>query len=118
MKILYLIIGFVSLSLGVLFIPLPLFPTTPFLLIASICFAKGSEKFNNWFINSNIYKNNLKSFVDKREMKLKTKVFLMLFSSSMICISIFMVDIIYLKIFLILLDIIKYYYFIFKIKTI
>lgn len=106
------------LAIGTIGIVLPILPTTPFLLVSSVCFAKGSNKFHNWFVNTKIYKNNLEDFVRNREMKLKTKVYLMALSSTMIIISIFMVDIIYLKLMLFCIDLFKYYYFIFKIKTI
>lgn len=118
MKYIYLFIAFTMLCIGIVGIVLPILPTTPFLLVASVCFAKDSDKFHKWFINSNIYKNNLENFVKNREMSLKTKIFLMLLSSTMIIISIFIVDIVYLKMMLICIDIFKYYYFIFKIKTI
>ena len=118
MKYIYLFIALTMLCIGIVGIVLPILPTTPFLLVASVCFAKGSDKFHKWFINSNIYKNNLENFIKNREMPLKTKIFLMLLSSTMIIISIFIVDIVYLKIMLICIDIFKYYYFIFKIKTI
>lgn len=118
MKYIYLFIALTMLCIGIVGIVLPILPTTPFLLVASVCFAKSSDKFHKWFINSNIYKNNLENFVKNREIPLKTKIFLMLLSSTMIIISIFIVDIVYLKIMLICIDIFKYYYFIFKIKTI
>ena len=118
MKYIYLIIAFIMLSIGTVGIVVPILPTTPFLLLASFCFAKGSDKFHNWFINTKIYKDNLEDFVKNRKMKLKTKIFLMCLSSLMIIISIFMVDIIYLKIMLVCIDLFKYYYFIYKIKTI
>lgn len=106
------------LIVGIIGIIFPILPTTPFLLVSSICFAKGSDKFYNWFISTKIYKNNLEDFVKNREMKIKTKIYLMILSSSMIIISIFMVDFIYLKLLLFCIDLFKYYYFIFKIKTI
>lgn len=106
------------LIVGIIGIIFPILPTTPFLLVSSICFAKGSDKFYNWFINTKIYKKNLEDFVKNREMKIRTKIYLMILSSSMIIISIFMVDFIYLKLLLFCIDLFKYYYFIFKIKTI
>lgn len=118
LKYIYLFIAFIMLCIGMIGIALPILPTTPFLLVASVCFAKGSNKFHRWFINSNLYKNNLENFIKNREMTLKTKIFLMIFSSTMIIISIFIVDILYLRIMLVCIDIFKYYYFIFKIKTI
>lgn len=47
-KILLLIIGFVFLGLGFIGVVLPVLPTTPFVIVASICFASSSEKMLKW----------------------------------------------------------------------
>lgn len=117
-KSLYVGIGILSLILGVIGIILPILPTTPFLLLTSFCFARGSERFHNWFINTNIYKKHLDSFVQSRSMTLKTKSFILILASIMLAFPLFILKPLPLKLFIVFLYFYKYYYFIFKIRTI
>ena len=43
--------GFIALGLGILGIPLPLLPTTPFLLLAAFCFSRSSRKLHDWLMH-------------------------------------------------------------------
>ena len=56
---------------------LPLLPAFPFLLLATVCFAKSSEKLHNWFIHTKLYKNNLESYVKGKGMTRSTKIRIM-----------------------------------------
>ena len=117
-KYFYITLGFIALGLGLVGVILPILPTTPFLLLTSFCFAKGSERFHVWFTNTNIYKKHLESFVKERAMTLKQKVLLLSFVNFMLAFPLILVDVLPMRITIIVLIIIKLYYFIFRVKTI
>ncbi len=73
-KILFIILGCIGLGLGAVGAVLPLLPAFPFLLLATFCFAKSSEKLHSWFIGTKLYKNNLESYVKGKGMTWKTKI--------------------------------------------
>lgn len=54
-RILFLSCGFVALTLGLIGIPLPLLPTTPFLLLAAWFFAMSSKRFYIWLTTHRIF---------------------------------------------------------------
>lgn len=82
MKIVYIVLGFIAMIIGSIGIVLPVLPTTPFLLVAAVCFAKGSKKLDAWFKKTKLYKNHLEDFVNNREMKMNTKVYILAFAIS------------------------------------
>ena len=66
-KILYIIIGCISLGLGIIGVIVPILPTVPFVLLAAFCFARSSERLDGWFKNTKLYEeNNIKSGMTKR----------------------------------------------------
>lgn len=117
-KYIYVTVGLISFAIGAIGVILPILPTTPFLLLASFCFVRGSERFNNWFISTKVYKKHLESFVKERSMTLKQKVMILAFADTMIAIPFIMVDNLAMRICLIIVVSFKLYYFIFRIKTI
>jgi len=117
-KVLFVIVGFISLFLGIIGIILPILPTVPFLLLTSYCFVKGSNRFNNWFMGTKIYKKYLEEYVQSRCMTKKQKFSILFMATTMLTFPFLMVDVLPMRIFIIVLIICKYYYFIFKVKTI
>ena len=77
MKIVYIIVGLIALGLGCVGMALPILPTTPFFLVAAFCFARSSEKLNNWFRGTKMYKDNLETFVKGQGMTKKAKMRIM-----------------------------------------
>lgn len=118
MKIIYFIIACLATALGAIGVILPVLPTTPFLLLAAFCFAKSSKRFHQWFTHTKLYENHLESFVEQRSMTLRTKIMLLSFASTMLLLAMYFMNNIWLRLFLACLIIFKYYYFIFRIKTI
>lgn len=118
MKLIYIILGFLFFALGAIGVVLPVLPTSPFLLVAGFFFAKGSKRFNDWFLNTGLYKKHLDSFVKERAMTLRTKITILSFASAMLILAFCLVDVIYARVTIIAVMIFKYYYFTFRIKTI
>lgn len=105
------------MGLGIIGIILPVLPTTPFLLLASVCFIRGSQKLDLWFKNTKIYNKHLKNFIKDRILTFKKKVVILLFADCMIAFPFIITNNIFIKLLLILIILCKYYYFMFKIKT-
>ncbi|PNY22186.1 Inner membrane protein YbaN [Streptococcus parauberis] len=65
-KISYITIGCISFILGIIGIPLPILPTTPLLLLAGFCFSRSSDRFNNWLVETKIYKFYVGDYLETR----------------------------------------------------
>ena len=77
-KAVLIIVGCIGVGLGAAGAVVPLLPAFPFLMLAAFCFAKSSERLNNWFINTKLYKDNLETYVKGQGMTRKTKIRIML----------------------------------------
>jgi len=102
-----IIAGTFFVGLGVLGIVLPLLPTTPFFLLAAVCFAKSSKRFYTWLLNNKWFGNYIKNYQEKKGVPLKVKIL----SISLLWITIlfsvvFIVHILLFRIILILIAII------------
>ena len=73
-RVAFMALGCISLALAVLGVVLPILPTVPFLALAAFCFAKSSDRLNNWLLNTKLFQNNLADFKAGKGMTVKTKV--------------------------------------------
>jgi uncharacterized membrane protein YbaN (DUF454 family) len=64
-KALFVAAGFLFLALGLAGIALPVLPTTPFLLLASFCFLKGSRRLYNWLMAHKYFGPRIKRISEK-----------------------------------------------------
>ena len=118
LRIMWLLFGFLAMGIGAAGVVLPVLPTTPFLLLASFCLAKGSDRFHRWFTGTKLYRKHLESFVENRSMTLKTKFSLLIPASCMLILAFLAMQNVYGRGVIIFLILFKYMYFFTKIRTI
>ncbi|CCI70595.1 DUF454 family protein [Paenibacillus polymyxa] len=118
MKPIYITLGFLFLALGVIGVVVPLLPTTPFLLLATFFFMRGSERIHRWFSNTSLYQKYLESFVQTRSLKLSTKITSLGLASAMLITGFIFTPNIWGKTLIVLVILFKYYYFIFRVGTV
>ena len=117
-KIFLICIGFLCVGLGTIGIVTPLLPTTPFYLLATMCFAKSSERFYRWLISKNLYKNHIANFANSRSMTFKAKLAILVPVTVMMLLTCLIVDVLAVRIIIVVLLLTKHVYFIFIIRTI
>ena len=74
MRLFYNIAGVLAVAIGILGIFLPLLPTTPFLLLASACFARGSKRLHRWLLSHRVFGEYLRNFEEGRGIPRKAKI--------------------------------------------
>ena len=89
MKIFFIVIGVISLALGVLGIFLPILPTTPFLLLSAALFAKSSGRLYSWLLNHKYLGEYIRSFREDKAIPLRVKIVSVSTLWIVICISAF-----------------------------
>ena len=117
MNYFFLALGFLFLGVGAVGVFFPILPTVPFLLLASVCFGKGSRRVNDWFQRTKLYQNHLADFKKDRSMTMQTKLGILLPVTVLLLLAFFMMHNIYGRITIIVLLIVKYLVFLFWIKT-
>lgn len=73
MKCLFNVLGSVALALGLIGLFVPLLPTTPFLLLASACYLRGSPRMHHWMVSNRLFGAQLRHYQLHRGLPLRTK---------------------------------------------
>jgi uncharacterized membrane protein YbaN (DUF454 family) len=71
--------GSLSLTFGIAGVFIPVLPTTPFLLLASFCYLRSSERMYNWIINHRVFGAYIYSYMTYKAIPKKTKVGTLIF---------------------------------------
>lgn len=74
LRILMLVVAWISCILGIVGVFVPVLPTTPLLLLATFLFAKSSPRCHAWIIQTKVYKNYVEAFKQAGGIPAATKV--------------------------------------------
>jgi len=92
------VLGFIFLGLGAVGIALPVLPTTPFVLLAAICFSAGNNRLAGWLRKNRIFGPYIENYRTKQGIELKLKVFSIIFVWFGLSISVFLTQNLWLAI--------------------
>ena len=67
-------LGTLFLGIGIIGIPLPILPTTPFLLLATACYLRGSARMHRWMMTNRYFGRQLGDYSEGRGVSRATKV--------------------------------------------
>lgn len=68
-----ILFGTISLGIGCIGIIIPVLPTAPFLLLATACYLRGSERLHHWMINNSVFGGFIKNYMEGRGIKPRQK---------------------------------------------
>lgn len=85
-KPILLILGFLSLGLGVLGFFLPLLPGTPFIILAGWCFTRSSPRFEQWLLAHPHLGPIIASWKTNQAIPLSAKIFALISITVSACI--------------------------------
>lgn len=103
-KYLFIVLGFLFLSLGIIGIIFPVLPTTPFLLLTSYFFVRSSDKLYQWLIHHKVFGDYIYNYVKYKAIRKSAKIMalLMIWITIPMCL-IFFLDNIFVKIMLMII---------------
>ncbi|SEQ87109.1 YbaN family protein [Thalassovita taeanensis] len=73
MRLIWGILGLVSVGFGLVGVFLPLLPTVPFMLLAAFCFARSSERMHAWLITHPVFGPSILDWQERGAIQPKAK---------------------------------------------
>ena len=83
--------------MGILGVILPLLPATPFLLLSSACYVRGSDRLHSWLMGNKYLGPYIVNIRDRRGMPLRAKIITLIVLWASLVISAFRVPSLALK---------------------
>jgi len=117
-KALYFCAAWVCLVLGLIGIPVPVLPTTPFILLSAFLFAQSSERYHTWLKTTKVYKAYVLSYKERGGITLKRKLQIIGITYVFMGLSGFLVQKVYVWIILVVCAACQFYALMLRIPTI
>jgi len=115
-KALLVAAGSLCIVLAVLGVFLPLLPTTPFLLLASACYVRSSERLHGWLMGNRLLGGYIRNFKERRGIPLRAKFVTVALLWLPLLYSVYRLDILWLELGLVLMGLV-WSVLIFRMKT-
>lgn len=91
-RIIYFILGFITLFLGIIGIIFPIIPTTPFLLLSAFFFMRSSQKLYNWLLHHKVLGKYIYNYITYKAIPRKAKIAAIILIIIGITITLILVD--------------------------
>ena len=104
-KYLLIFLGSLSLALGVIGIFIPLLPTTPFLLLASFCYLRSSQRLYQWLMEHKIFGACIYNYIAYKAVAKSIKVGTFILLWATLILSILLTDYLHVRIILVLIGV-------------
>lgn len=88
LRAVFVALGMSALALGIAGIVLPVLPTTPFVLLAAACFARGSTRFHDWLLAHPLFGPMIEEWQQYGSIPWRTKIVAIVLMSTTLGVSI------------------------------
>jgi uncharacterized membrane protein YbaN (DUF454 family) len=103
-RILFIVVGTILLGIGGFGVLLPIVPTTPFLLLAAACYARGSKRIHRWMLRNRVFGAFIRNYVERKGITPRQKIVTLGFLwVTMTFTIVYVVDSLILRLFLVLI---------------
>ena len=72
-RIFWFSMGFISMIIGLIGIPVPGLPTTPLMILAAACFARSSQRFYDLILNNKMFGHHVRTYREGRGIPRRIK---------------------------------------------
>ncbi|MFA5542249.1 MAG: YbaN family protein [Bacilli bacterium] len=103
-KVILSFFGFVFLGMGGIGVFLPVWPTTPFVLLSFACFSS-TPKIKNYIMKNSFFKEHIENYEKRNGLSTRILIISMVWLWSMLIVSFIFVDYIYIRLLLIIVGI-------------